>query len=501
MYTDHSPSEIDKLLVLAQQVFYTYKHTSLKNRACFLKNIAQQLELQTEMLVITAHQETNLSEKRLQNELKRTIFQLNNYAEATERGDWLNIKIDTADLQSSPAKPDLRKMNVPIGSALVFGASNFPFAYSTAGGDTACALAAGCPVIVKAHPSHPETSTLVAKAIQTAVKQSGMPEGVFTHIYGSDFKTSEYLVKHPIIKVVGFTGSLSGGRAIYDYAAQRKQPIPVFAEMGSTNPVFLLPNKLADDCHWIAERLMLSITQDMGQFCTNPGLIIGLKSDDLDNFTKLLTLEMHKAIPTKMLSKGIATNYLTKMQTAMMQKHIDVLYQSGNEIKEMDGMIALAKISAKNFLKNTFFAEEVFGPYSLIVECADEAEMQKVAQYLEGQLTITLMGTEHDIQQSPVLINVLQEKCGRMVFNNVPTGVEVCAAMQHGGPYPSCTDSRFTSVGADGILRFVRPMAFQSCENTLLPDELKNENPLGLWRSINNELTKGEVPSAKHILY
>lgn len=496
MYTDHSITEIDTLLAKSEAAFYQYKKSSLKERAHFMRSIATEIEALGEELIMTAQKETHLSEERLHAERKRTIFQLNSYADAAEQGNWLEARIDLGDEDRIPVKPDLRKMLVPLGPVVVFGASNFPFAYSTAGGDTACAFAAGCPVIVKAHPAHVETSTLVARAILAAADKCKMPEGIFTHIYGADFKVGEYLVKHNAVKAVGFTGSYSGGRALFDLAAQRNVPIPVFAEMGSVNPVFLLPDKLNQDHQWIADKLAYSITQDMGQFCTNPGLMIAIKSEALDQYVKQLLVNLHEITPSKMLHKGIARNYINNMQTAITQRHVDVLYQSDNKLGEEDGMVTIAKVSGKYFLTNVQLHQEVFGPYSLLVECNDEAEMLKVAGRLEGQLTTTLMATAADIKNNSNLINVLQEKCGRLVMNGVPTGVEVVLSMQHGGPFPACTDSRFTAVGADGIKRFARPVSFQNWTNEFLPDELKNENPLNIWRTVNNQLTQAAIDKA-----
>lgn len=496
MYTDHSITEIDTLLAKSEAAFYQYKKSSLKERAHFMRSIATEIEALGEELIMTAQKETHLSEERLHAERKRTIFQLNSYADAAEQGNWLEARIDLGDEDRIPVKPDLRKMLVPLGPVVVFGASNFPFAYSTAGGDTACAFAAGCPVIVKAHPAHVETSTLVARAILTAADKCKMPEGIFTHIYGADFKGGEYLVKHNAVKAVGFTGSYSGGRALFDLAAQRNVPIPVFAEMGSVNPVFLLPDKLNQDHQWIADKLAYSITQDMGQFCTNPGLMIAIKSEALDQYVKQLLINLHEITPSKMLHKGIARNYINNMQTAITQRHVDVLYQSDNKLGEEDGMVTIAKVSGKYFLTNVQLHQEVFGPYSLLVECNDEAEMLKVAERLEGQLTTTLMATAADIKNNSNLINVLQEKCGRLIMNGVPTGVEVVLSMQHGGPFPACTDSRFTAVGADGIKRFARPVSFQNWTNEFLPDELKNENPLNIWRTVNNQLTQAAIDKA-----
>ena len=493
MYTDHKPQEIDQILAKSQAAFYQYKNSSLKERANFMRNIAVEMETLGEELIKTAAEETHLSEKRLYAELKRTIFQLNSYADAAEQGNWLEARIDVGNANVTPPKPDLRKMLVPLGSVVVFGASNFPFAYSTAGGDTACAFAAGCPVIVKAHPAHVKTSTLVANAILVAAGKCNMPEGIFAHVYGADFKVGEYLVKHDVVKAVGFTGSYGGGRALFDLANQRKTPIPVFAEMGSVNPVFLLPNKLEEDYQWIAEQLSRSITQDMGQFCTNPGLVIAIRSDALDLYINQLIAGVKKVEPAEMLHKGIAKSFRENREKALTQDSVEIIYQSDVDENDQKGIITIAAVSGKSFLSNHQLHEEVFGPYSLLVVCEDEQELLTVAENLEGQLTTTLMATSTDIENHSHLLNVLREKCGRLVLNGVPTGVEVALAMHHGGPFPSSTDSRFTAVGADGIKRFARPVSFQNWDNEFLPEELKNQNPLRIWRTVNNELTKNVI--------
>jgi NADP-dependent aldehyde dehydrogenase len=493
MYTDHKPQEIDQILAKSKAAFYQYKNSSLKERANFMRNIAVEIEALGEELIKVAAEETHLSEKRLYAELKRTIFQLNSYADAAEQGTWLEARIDVGNANVTPPKPDLRKMLVPLGPVVVFGASNFPFAYSTAGGDTACAFAAGCPVIVKAHPAHVKTSTLVANAILVAAGKCNMPEGIFAHVYGADFKVGEYLVKHDVVKAVGFTGSYGGGRALFDLANQRKTPIPVFAEMGSVNPVFLLPNKLKEDYQWIAEQLSRSITQDMGQFCTNPGLVIAIRSDALDLYINQLIAGVKKVDPAEMLHKGIAKSFRENREKALTQDNVEIIYQSDVDENDQKGIITIAAVSGKSFLSNHQLHEEVFGPYSLLVVCEDEQELLTVAENLEGQLTTTLMATSTDIENHSYLLNVLREKCGRLVLNGVPTGVEVALAMHHGGPFPSSTDSRFTAVGADGIKRFARPVSFQNWDNEFLPEELKNQNPLRIWRTVNNELTKNVI--------
>ncbi len=493
MYQDHTITEIDDFLTKSQAAFHQYKNFSLKQRAGFMRTIAVELEALGEELIGIAHEETHLSEKRLYAERKRAIFQLNSYADAAEQGNWLEARIDIGNNDTNLPKPDLRKMLMPLGPVVVFGASNFPFAYSTAGGDTACAFAAGCPVIVKAHPAHVKTSTLVARAIFSALEKCKMPEGIFAHIYGADFKIGEYLVKHDIVKAVGFTGSYAAGRSLFDLANQRKTPIPVFAEMGSVNPVFLLPDKLGIDHEWIAEQMSRSISQDMGQFCTNPGLMIAVKGDALNLYIKQLVQNIKEVESAKMLHKGIAKNFNENREKAIAQDDVEVIYESEIKADDEKGIVTIATVLGKSFLNNHQLHEEVFGPYSLLVICEDEKELLAVAESLEGQLTTTLMATPSDITHHSQLLNILREKCGRFVLNGVPTGVEVALAMHHGGSFPSSTDSRFTAVGADGIKRFARPLSFQNWDDEFLPDELKNENPLNIWRTVNNELTKDTI--------
>lgn len=493
MYKDTTFKEIDLLLNKSMDAFGSYKKYSLKQRAAFMRAIAIEIEALGEELIVTANEETNLPLARLTNEKNRTIFQLNSYADATEAGNWLNVSIDTALPSRNPPKHDTRKTLIPLGPVVVFGASNFPFAYSTAGGDTACAFAAGCPVMVKAHPAHAKTSTLVAQAIFKAVEKCKMPDGIFAHVYGAGFETGEYLAKHPLVKAIGFTGSFSGGKALFDWANQRAVPIPVFAEMGSVNPVFLLPEKLATETDQLAQQLAASVTLGMGQFCTNPGLMIALEGEALKKFIAQLKKEIEVLVPSAMLHEGIANNYKTKLALALAQKGVQLIGESTPVQHDGQGIMSVATTTAQNFIANPLLHQEVFGPYSLIIQCVDEQEMLAVATVLEGQLTATLMATVNDIRTHQVLLDKVQEICGRFILNNVPTGVEVAQSMQHGGPFPASTDSRFTAVGADGIKRFARPICFQNWDDEFLPDELKNANPLQLFRVVNNILTKDKI--------
>ena len=491
MYKEATPEEVDQTLREAQLAFLSYKNLSGKKKATFLRAIADEIEALGAELVSMAMKETNLPEARIIGERGRTTHHCRMFADLVEEGSWLEARVDTAISDRTPApKPDLRKMLVPLGPVVVFGAANFPLAYSTAGGDTASALAGGCPVIVKAHPAHAGTSELVAKAIFKAIEKTGMPKGVFQHLYGAGFEVGQALVKNPLTKAVGFTGSLAGGKALFDLANQRPDPIPVFAEMSSINPVILLPETLARDAAKTAATLAGSITLGVGQFCTNPGLIFAIEGAGLDQFIKSLGTEIEKVTPAPMLHQGIADNYSKKLKNALAQKGVKVEASASVEATSAQGRPTVASVSASDFLKNPALAEEVFGPFSLIIRCADLKELNTVVNHTHGQLTASIIADESEISNHKSLLNTLVEKAGRLVINGVPTGVEVVAAQNHGGPFPATTDSRFTAVGTDAIKRFVRPVSFQNFPDTLLPDELKESNPLNIWRLYNGELRK-----------
>ena len=485
--------DLNTVMFQSAEAFKKYRKFSGKQKATFLRAIANEMETLGMDLIHTAMEETNLPEGRLLGERGRTIFQLKMFADLLEEGSWVEARIDSANLNRQPIpKVDLRKMLVPIGTVAVFGASNFPFAYSTAGGDTASALASGCPVVVKGHPAHARTSAMVAEAILRAAELTGMPKGVFAHLEGGEsFEVGEALVMHPDIKAVGFTGSFGGGKALFDMANQRPEPIPVFSEMGSVNPVVLMPEKMKQDGDNVAISYANSITLGVGQFCTNPGLIFGIENEDLERFIDILSDEIEKIAPTKMLNEGIFKNYEDKKLTALSQDGVNT--ESVSKIEknaEIQGTPTIASVNANIFLKNPKLHQEVFGPYSLVVKCKDETQLLEVLNHLEGQLTATLMATESELIANEEIVDTLRNLSGRLNFNNAPTGVEVCFAMQHGGPFPACTDSRFSSVGPDAIKRWVRPASYQSFPDSLLPDELKHENPLNIWRMVDNEFVK-----------
>lgn len=490
MFKDATPVEIETIMQKAWAAFHLFRKTAVKQRAAFMRAIAIELEACGDELIQTTMAETHLPEARMRGERARTIFQLNQYADACEKGDWLEARIDTAISDKTPPKPDIRKMNVAIGPVVVFGASNFPYAYSTAGGDTASAFAAGCPVVVKGHPAHPTTSAMVANAILKAAVATNMPDGVFAHIQGTSFETGKALIMHPYTKAVGFTGSYTGGKQLFDWANQRKEPIPVFAEMGSINPVFLLTEKLKAEADAMAAQYAGSVTLGVGQFCTNPGLIIGIESEALQQFITSLGKAVEQVPSANMLHQGIADAYVKNKAEALQQAGVEKVSESSTIPTAAQGQPVIATVSGKAFLANPVLHKEVFGPYSIVVRCGNEKEMLQVAQHLEGQLTATVMATEADMRANTALIDAIENICGRFVVNGVPTGVEVCLSMHHGGPFPSSTDARFTSVGADAIKRFIRPVCFQNWPDALLPEALKEGNPLGIARIFNNEFEK-----------
>lgn len=488
-----SKEELDNLVEKAQEAFLIIKNLPLARRIAFMRTVADEIEALGPELIETGQAESHLPEARLIGEKGRTIFQWRSYADAVERGDSLDASIDTANAERTPPKPDLRKTSVPLGPVAVFGASNFPFAFSTAGGDTASSIAAGCPVIVKAHEGHPKTSGIMADAISRAVVKSGMPEGTFAHVYSSGYETGQQLVSHPLVKAVGFTGSYRGGKALVDLANERTEPIPVFAEMGSVNPLFLLPKKLVSAPQELAKQYAGSLTLGVGQFCTNPGLVIGIAGDELNKFIEALKEEIVKIAPGSMLNEKIAAGYAESREKVIGQSGVEVLAVSATEAGQGQGLPTVASVAGVELLVNPALLHEVFGPFALIVQCKDASEVLAVTEKLEGQLTISLFATNEDLAAHEEIVSLVQTKCGRILFNNFPTGVEVAKSMHHGGPFPSSSNGAYTSVGADAIKRFVRPLSFQNWPDAFLPDELKNANPLNIWRTVNNEKTKGAV--------
>jgi NADP-dependent aldehyde dehydrogenase len=434
--------------------------------------------------------ETGLPEARIVGERGRTVNQLKLFAEVVKEGSFLEISIDTAQPERTPIpKPDIRMINIPIGPVAVFGASNFPLAFSVAGGDTASALAAGCPVIVKAHPAHPGTSELVGIAIKKAAEDTGMPEGVFSMLQGSGFAVGESMVKNPMTKAVAFTGSFQGGTALFKLATTREEPIPCFAEMGSINPVFLLPERLKEQPINLADQYVDSVNLGVGQFCTNPGIVIGIKSPELDAFMDQASKKMTASIGGTMLHAGIKTNFEKSVADIEAQENVDTLAQGSGE-GNTTAKSKLLKTQGAAFIQNPKLHEELFGPASMVVECLDEEEMQLVARSLKGNLTATLQATPGDLDSFNALIKILERKVGRILVNGFPTGVEVCHSMVHGGPFPATTDSRFTSVGTGAIKRFLRPICYQNFPESNLKEELRQSTTPDLWKKIDGDFIK-----------
>ena len=475
---------IDDVMNNARSAFVFISKTNHLQRAKFLRNIALEIENIGDILLEIASSETNLPLPRLQGERVRTCNQLRMFASFIEKGDFLRVSIDHAQPDRTPLpKADIRRMVKGVGPVIVFGASNFPLAFSTAGGDTASALAAGCSVVVKSHPGHPKTSEMVANAIKKAVSESGMPLHTFQHIDDSSFRAGALLVKHSETKAVGFTGSHSGGMAIHRYASERSEPIPVFAEMGSINPVFLLPQMLMQNTDQLARKYAASITLGSGQFCTKPGVIFGINSPYWERFVEILKTYIDEMSEMAMLNTGIKNSFREKIKE---RDDCDML-------TKLTGMIAhedlqpgfLYHTDSESFFSNPLLKEEVFGPCALLVSCRDIADYKKMISILPGQLTVSFAVDEQDLKNSDIieLVEMAQQKAGRVICNDMPTGVEVCESIIHGGPYPATTDSRFTSVGTESIYRWLRPVCFQNFPENLLPDELKSSNPLNITQN------------------
>ena len=475
--------EVNKAVSKATSAFLTYRELTSEQRATFLDTIADEILALGDELLERASLESGLPiAPRLIGERGRTVSQLKMFAALLREGSWADARIDTAmpDRQPLP-RVDLRRMLIGLGPVAVFGASNFPMAFSVAGGDTASALAAGCPVVVKAHPAHPGASQLVGEAVVRAAKKTNMPDGVFSMLHGH-VETGMTLVQHPSIEAVGFTGSFRAGKALFDAASARPRPIPVFAEMGSVNPVFLLPGALAERGQAIADGYAASVTMSVGQFCTNPGLAFGVKSPELDAFIARVSEKISGSPSATMLTPGIADSFRAGCERfgSTANVKISATGTDGNQ-----GTPAFFTTDAKTFMAEHTLAEEVFGPSSLLVICEDGDELIRVAANLEGQLTGTLQATTEDLKLFGKLKSTLELKVGRLIVNGFPTGVEVGPTMQHGGPYPATTAPSTTSVGTAAIFRFTRPICYQNVPDEFLPVELQNANPGNLLRLVN----------------
>lgn len=472
----HGPADVAAACAAAEAAFDIYRATDRESRAAFLERIAEEIEATGDELIVAAMRESGLPHARLEGERGRTVGQLRLFAAVVRAGHWQGLRIDPAlpDRQPLP-RPDLRLRMVPLGPVAVFGASNFPLAFSTAGGDTASALAAGCPVVVKGHPAHPQTGALVAAAIGRAVRACGLPEGTFSHLVGPGNELGAALVQDPRIAAVGFTGSRAGGLALVKLAQAREVPIPVYAEMSSINPVLLLPEALKARGEALGAAFVGSLTMGAGQFCTNPGLVLAIEGEGLDAFTAAAASGIAAAEAQTMLTTGICAAYGKGTEALRNAAAVETLARGKDGNGSTRGQAALFQTSAAAFLADRALGHEVFGAASLIVRCADETELRAVLSALEGQLTATLHMDDADTALAARLLPLLERKAGRILANGWPTGVEVCHAMVHGGPFPATSDSRTTSVGSLAIDRFLRPVSYQNLAPALLPAELRDE--------------------------
>lgn len=482
-------SHVDDACAAAAEAFNTFRATTSEQRARFLEAIAANIEAISETLIARAVAESGLPQARLTGEVGRTTGQLRMFASVLREGSWNGARIDTALPDRTPLpRPDLRQRFIPLGPVAVFSASNFPLAFSVAGGDTASALAAGCPVVVKGHDAHPGTSELVARAITDAVSAAGLPAGTFSLLFGSGPELGIALVTDPRIKAVGFTGSRSGGLALVAAAAARPEPIPVYAEMSSINPVFLLDGALSTRGADLGRAFVGSLTMGSGQFCTNPGLVIAIDSPGLTSFVKAAGEALTNSPATPMLTPNIARSYASGVDA--LTEAAELVARGAEGGSETCGQPALFSTDAKSLLGSDALQAEVFGASSVIVRCADIDEMRAVAHGIEGQLTVTVHADDSDLDEAAKLLPALELKAGRILFGGWPTGVEVCHAMVHGGPFPATSDSRTTSVGSRAIERYLRPVCYQDVPKSLLPSVIADGNPEHVWRRIDGQLTQ-----------
>jgi len=487
--------EVDRAAQLAAEGFAVYSRVSGRERGALLRKIAANIEAIAGELVERARRETALPVARLQGETGRTCGQLRLFAQVAEEGSWVQARLDRADRERTPLpRPDLRSMLRPLGPAVIFGASNFPLAFSVAGGDTASALAAGNTVMVKAHPAHPGTSELVGRAIRDGVRQCGLPEGVFSLLFDAGTRVGVQLVKHPLVKAGGFTGSHAAGRALMDLAAARPEPIPFFAEMSSTNPVFVLPGALRERGEKIAAGLHTSFTLGAGQFCTKPGIVFLPDGPESRSFVQTVRKLVDAPAGCHLLTNAIRSSYEAAIRERKADGGVRLLAESPTAGEEAGFAVrpVLFETDAEAFLKS-HLDREIFGPTTLLVEHSNPRQLLALARSLEGHLTATLHATEDDLRDFAELIAILESRVGRLIFNGFPTGVEVTNAMVHGGPYPATSDGRSTSVGTQAIFRFARLVCYQDFPDGALPEELKNANPLALWRMVDGEMTRAAV--------
>lgn len=481
-------ADLDAVCALAWTAFDTYRESSLEARACFLESIAQNFLDLGDSLIERCVAESGLPRARIEGERGRTIGQLRLFAAVVRDGNFLGLRIDPAQPERKPLpRVDLRLRHIALGPVAVFGASNFPLAFSVAGGDTASALAAGCPVIAKAHPAHPGTSELAGLAVQKAVRDCGMPEGTFSLLFDSGLEIGQELVRDRRIKAVGFTGSRAGGTALVNIAAARREPIPVYAEMSSINPVLLFPAALKSHAEAIGKAFVGSLILGAGQFCTNPGLVLAVDGPDLDRFVAAASATLSETPASTMLTPGIYGIYQAAVGRTAQHRDVSVLARGGEPATPHQGQAILFSTTSDAFLRQPELHEEIFGASSLLVRCPDVTTMREIVESLEGQLTIALHIAESDHADARTFLPALERHAGRILVNGFGTGVEVGHAMVHGGPYPATSDSRSTSVGSLAIHRFLRPVCYQDMPEMLLPVELQQQNQLGLGRLIDGK--------------
>lgn len=497
-FASATAKEVEVAVRLAAEAFEAYQRVPGRARGAFLRKIAETIESIAGDAIERAEQETALPMARLQGETARTCGQLRLFAQVVEEGSWVQARIDRAAPERKPLpKSDIRSMLRALGPVVVFGASNFPLAFSVAGGDTASALAAGNPVIFKAHPAHPGTGELVGRAVQQSVRECGLPEGMFSLLFDAGTQVGTALVKHPQIKAGAFTGSRGAGRALMDIAAARAEPIPFYAEMSSTNPVFILPGALRERGEVLATGLHGSFTLGAGQFCTKPGMVFVPEGSEAAKFAEKLQELVNAATPFHLLTRTIHSSYGSAIAARKKDARLVAAGQAAREDASFAACAALFEADAASFLESELDAE-IFGPTTLLVRHSGHEQLLAIARGLDGHLTATIHGTEDDLREFADLLAILENKVGRLVFNSFPTGVEVTHAMVHGGPYPATSDGRSTSVGSQAIFRFARPVCYQGFPDSALPDALKDANPLGIWRMVDGEMTRdiANLPSS-----
>ncbi len=492
VYQEATQAEVDRAFELAAQAHREMKKIDRGRRADLLDLIADKLDAIQDEWIARADAETARSVPGLAFEMGRTLNQIRMFAGYVREGSWLGARIEHADRDRRPVpKSDTRVLNIALGPVAVFGASNFPLAFSVPGGDTIAALAARCPVVVKAHPAHPGTSEMAGVAIAEAVAESGFPEGTFSMLHGAGYEVGLAMTRHPLAKAVAFTGSLGGGRALFDAAAARPTPIPVFAEMGSTNPIFVLPEAAKEHGTAIAKGMRATVTMSVGQLCTCPGFLVGLESPALDELRGQMAGYFEGAKDQVMLHAGIRSNFERGVERVAGTAGVE---QAGSLIEAgaggADASAVMFSTDAATFMANEDLRHEVFGPSTMVVSCSSPEEMIAMAESFDGQLTATIHGTPADLEEYSGLVSVLEEKAGRVLIGGFPAGVEVCHAMVHGGPYPATTDSRTTSVGTAAIDRFLRPVCYQDFPQSLLPLELQDDNVTGVLRLVDGEWSK-----------